>query len=876
MKNDKNELSPMMQKYFEIKGKYQDCLLFFRLGDFYEMFFEDAVTASKVLELTLTGRDCGLEERAPMCGVPYHAVDTYVAKLIENGYKVAICEQLNSPNDTKGMLERDVTRVITPGTVIEENILDNKKNNYIASVFNTPDKNGIAWADISTGEFYLLELENNVDLLQQFLVAIHPSEIIANRVLALEAKEYQYVKNGDLPKFFGYFDWAFEYGTAYERICKQLNVSTLQSYECEDKKTAIGAAGALTEYLHETQKRALVQINKISYVSTRAYMLLDVNTKRNLELTESMRDKKKYGSLLWVLDKTSTCMGARKMRKWIEQPLQDCGLINDRLDSVEELINDALLRNNSSELLDKIRDIERLCGKIAYGSVNPKDCIAIRESLFRLPKLKQSLANVKSKKLKRIKADIVTLDNIADLLEKAIDDDAPALIKDGGYIKSGYDKELDELKNASKNGADWLNDLEKKERESTGIKNLKIGYNKVFGYYIEVSNSNLNQVPYYYQRKQTLTNGERFITDDLKRIEDTILGANEKALRLEYRLFTEIRAKLEQVITALQQNANAVSELDCLISLAKTAVENNYVKPKINNKVSVISIKNGRHPVVEKLVKSNRFIPNDTLLDDTENRMMIITGPNMAGKSTYMRQVALLTLLAHIGSYVPAEYAEIPLTDRIFTRVGASDDLIFGQSTFMVEMLEVATILNNATSKSLLVLDEIGRGTSTYDGLSIAWAVVEYVSNHIKAKTLFATHYHELTELENTLQSVKNYRITVKEFNDSVIFLYKIARGGANKSFGIEVASLAGVPQIVLKRAKEILKSLETADINRDTNAIMLGGIGVNKGKQIGFLDGDTEKDKLINEIKDIDIDNCTPMQAISILQDLIIKSKKC
>jgi len=867
-------ISPMMQRYLELKDNYKDCLIFFRLGDFYEMFFEDAVTASKVLELTLTGRDCGLNERAPMCGVPYHAVDNYIAKLIENGYKVAICDQLNTPNDTKGMLDRDVTRVITPGTIVEENILDNKKNNFLCSVFCKSEGTGIAWADISTGEFYLLELPVGNDLMQEFLIAIHPSEIIANKELAVAAKNFAYVNSGNLPKFSGYFDWAYDYDTAVDRLKKQLSVTTLESFECQDKRLAICAAGALVEYLHETQKRALIQINKLSYVSTNAYMLLDNNTKRNLELTEAMRDHKKRGSLLWVLDRTCTCMGARKIRKWLEQPLQAEQLINERLSAVEEILTDDMLRENIKVILDKIRDIERLAGKVAYGSVNPRDCLAIKESLCALPTLKAVLSKVKAKKLKTVRDSIDPSKSISDLLENAIDSEAPAVLKDGGYIKKGYNADLDELRSASQNGSEWLNKLEKSEREKTGIKNLKIGFNKVFGYYIEISNSNLAQIPYNYQRKQTLTNGERFITEELKHIEDAILGANEKALRLEYHLFTEIREQLEKIIANLQQNADAVSELDCLTSFATTARENKYAKPKINQKIKNIAIKNGRHPVIEKLTAGGHFISNDTLLDNDENRVMIITGPNMAGKSTYMRQVALITLMAHCGSFVPADSAEIPLTDRIFTRVGANDDLTFGQSTFMVEMVEVATILNNATQESLLILDEIGRGTSTFDGLSIAWAVIEYVCNQIKAKTLFATHYHELTELEGILKSVKNYRITVKELNDTIVFLYKIARGGANRSFGVEVAALAGVPQIVLSRAKEILKMLEESDINRDTNSIMVGGIGVNKGKQISFLE-DKNNDEIINVLKSTDIDNCTPMQAFNILQNLVEKVKK-
>lgn len=870
-------ISPMMQHYLALKEDYKDCIILYRLGDFYEMFFDDAVKASKFLDLTLTGRDCGLPERAPMCGVPFHAVDSYISRLIEGGFKVAICEQMNTPEEAKGMVTREITRVITPGTLVEENILDENKNNYLASICKINNTYGISWCDVSTGELNLAQIEGERAQTRaiDFLVSISPKEIIADDETSELSLNLPIVQNGTLPKFSKYFKWAFDYDTAIKTICKQLNVLTLEGYECQDKISAVSACGAIIEYLLDTQKRALSHINTLNYLTFSSFLMLDSNAKRTLELTETMRDRRKKGSLLNELDQTSTAMGARNLHQWVGQPLYDSKQINDRLNSVEELIISDAMRVQIKELLSPMRDIERLAGKIAYGSINPKDCLSIRDTLQRLPELKRVLSGAKTPLIGEISKDIDTLDQVYELLDKGIDDQAPALTKDGGYIKKGFSAELDDYRDARDNGAKIIAAIEAAEKEETGIKTLKTGYNRVFGYYIEVTKSFLELVPYRYERKQTLLGCERFITPELKEAEQKILGAAEQALKLELKLFADIKAVLSSAVSSLKKTASAIAKLDCLNSFAIVAIKNNYVKPKINDSIKQIKIVNGRHPVVENSIKKGEFIPNDTLLDEKENRTMIITGPNMAGKSTYMRQVALITIMAHIGSFVPADSAEISLTDRVFTRIGASDDLTVGQSTFMVEMVEVAAIANNATKNSLLVLDEVGRGTSTFDGLSIAWALIEYVCNVLKAKTLFATHYHELTELEGVLENVRNYRILVKEFNEKIVFLHKIARGGANKSFGIEVASLAGVPDSIVKRAKGILKKLEESETLKDTNAIMIDGLGKSKGKQLSFLDDSDKYGEVINILKDTNIEECTPLDAFSILKNLIEKVDK-
>lgn len=871
-----NNMSPMMKHYLTLKEQYKDCILLFRLGDFYEMFFEDAETASRILDLTLTGRDCGMTERAPMCGVPYHAIDGYIVKLVDNGYKVAICEQLTTPAESKGMVERDVVRIITPGTLTDETMLIEKQNNYIASVIINGNNTGIAWTDISTGEFYLYEFDNSKTNIEDLLLTIKPKEIISSEQAFMLSSDLNTVKCNELPKFQCYYNWAYDYGNAYKTLLKQLNVITLDSFEVSDKKYAISAAGALVEYLLETQKRTLSHINSLIYLKDNSFMFLDSNTRRNLEITETIRDHKKKGTLLWLLDNTATNMGARLIRKWIEQPLIDSIAINKRLNSVEELIKQSIIRQEILEILPRIRDIERLTGKISYGSVNPRDCISIGESLSRLPELKKKLKNFKTELIVESTNNIDLMEDIEKLLNTSIDPNAPMVMKDGGYIKDGYNAELDELRSARRNGEKWIANIEATEKELTGIKNIKISYNRVFGYFIEVPKSNIDKVPYRYVRKQTLTNCERYITEELKKIEDKVLNAETLAIELEIRLFEEIKSILKTKIIPLQKTSSAVSISDALCSLATVAITNKYVKPRINDKIAAIKIIEGRHPVVEALLSTNEYVSNDTLLDTKENSTMIITGPNMAGKSTYMRQVALITLMAHIGSFVSAKEAEISITDRIFTRVGASDDVSYGQSTFMVEMVETAAILNNATPKSLLILDEIGRGTSTYDGLSIAWAVMEYINSRVKAKTMFATHYHELTELEGTLPGVKNYRILVNEQKSKIIFLHKIVRGGTNKSFGIEVASLAGVPNEVIDRAKQIAKALEANDINKDSNSIMLGAIGLKESnlKQLSFV-AENKETEIIRTLKDLKIDNCTPMQAFMILTELIEKAKK-
>lgn len=875
---DMNKISPMMRHYLEMKEKHKDAVLMYRLGDFYEMFFEDAEVVSRELELTLTGRDCGLSQRAPMCGVPYHAVDTYISRLINKGYKVAICEQLTTPKDQKGMVERDVIRVITAGTVIEDAMLDDKKNNYIASIFYSDSAIGLSWADISTGELMLVEFNGNDSArqLECLLTAISPNEIIAsaNTLNAIKAEQLNKNLFSNLPPVEPYYDWAYQYNNAKETLTRQLKVSTLDAYECTDKKFAISAAGALFEYLIETQKRSLSHFNKLTYFKAHRYMHLDANTRRNLELTETIREKRKTGSLLWLLDKTLTNMGARNLRRWMDSPLIDEAEINSRLSAVENLVKNIKLRGEIERSFVNIRDLERLAGKIAYGSINPREMYAISSSLLLLPQIKRILNNAKAPYIKELSEQITTFDEMAKILSSAISDNAPITIRDGGFIRDGYNKDLDEYRRAGREGKDWLAALEAAEKEETGIRNLKIGYNKVFGYYIEVSKSNIENVPFRYIRKQTLTNGERYITEELKNIEDKLLGASEKAIELEQKLFTELRESLLLVVPELKNTGRAIAIIDTLYALAKVAIDNGYTKPIIAQKVKNINIVNGRHPVVEKLLPKNEFVANDAFLDNNDSRTMIITGPNMSGKSTYMRQVALITYLAHIGSFVPAEKAEISITDRIFTRIGASDDLTLAQSTFMVEMIEVASIIHNATDKSLLILDEIGRGTSTYDGLSIAWAVMEYVSEIIRAKTLFATHYHELTELEGKLKGVKNYRVLVNEHQDTVVFLHRIARGGANKSFGIEVAALAGVPNAITNRAKEIAKLLEYKD-DKDINSVLVNALGAKKHEQISLFNNTSiEATAIIKVLKDTNIERCTPVQAMLILSDLIERAQ--
>ena len=818
---DKEKCSPMMQKYLETKEQYNDCILFYRLGDFYEMFFDDAILVSRELEITLTGKDCGLEERAPMAGIPYHAAENYIARLVSKGYKVAICEQLEDPKTTKGIVKRGVIKVVTPGTVVESNMLEERKNNYIMSICKAGLYFGIAVSDISTGEFYSTEIKetNNFSLLMDEISRYSPAEIVANKMMNESEAEILKIKT----RFPEVYITSCDESYFSEDISKTVqNFRLVDSKgndieKADDKLLSIASINALKEYITSTQMTDLSHINKVVIYSVSKYMSLDINARRNLEITEKLRDRSKKGTLLWVLDKTSTSMGGRLLRRWLNDPLIDEVEINKRLGAVEELKNDIMLRGEVIENLKKVYDIERLAGKMAYGNGTPRDMITLKNSLSRLPDIRQVLQNLNSEYLKEIYQNIDELKDIHELIEKSIVDDPPMTTKDGGYIKLGYDENIDTLKHATTDGKSWLMKLEADEKEKTGIKSLKIGFNKVFGYYIEVTNLYKDMVPDTYIRKQTLTNGERYITEELKNMENQILGAEEKVIKLELEAFRQIREEIAQNVKRMQKTAEAISSLDVLTSFAQVAEEMNYCKPTIN-KDGILNIKEGRHPVIEKMLSSGEFVSNDTYLDTDQNRLAIITGPNMAGKSTYMRQVALITLMAQVGSFVPATEATIGVVDKIFTRVGASDDLSMGQSTFMVEMMEVASILKEATKNSLVILDEIGRGTSTYDGLSIAWAVAEYIADKEKcgAKTLFATHYHEMTTLEKEGNGIKNYSIAVKEKGEDIIFLRKIVEGGTDESYGVHVAKLAGVPKDVTKRANEILKSLERKSVLKD------------------------------------------------------------
>ncbi len=854
-------LSPMMQHYMEVKEKYKDCVLFYRLGDFYEMFFDDAKKVSEMLGLTLTGKDCGLAERAPMCGVPFHAADSYIAKLVELGEKVAICEQLEDPATAKGIVARDVVRVVTAGTVIEDKQLDEKANNYICSAFKTDLDVALAWADITTGEFSATEFkgEKSEELAISFMCKLAVREIICNDDMLFACKDFPEVKRGVLPKFSCYVGWAFNYTAAENCLLKQFNAKSIAAFPVAGRNNAICAAGALIQYLNETQKHILSNIDGINYLSGDSYMTLDSAAIKNLELVKSLGTGKKYGSLFWLLDKTHTAMGARLLSKIILSPMCNKDSINYRLDGVEELYKSTVVRLSIADMLKQIKDIERLSGKISNGNLTPRDCVAISQSLSIIPNIKFQLSGFDSKILKSIVNEMPELSDIAKLIDDAIiTENTPVQTKDGGYVKSGYNQKLDELRAVRNDSTSLINEMESLERDRTGIRNLKISYNRVFGYYIEVTKSFLDKVPLNYQRRQTLANSERFITPALKELEEKILTSNEQALKLELIIFNDIKEKLSENIANLKKISSAIATLDVLVSFAEIARTNRYVRPEIVESCEPLVIKEGRHPVVEAISKE-KFIPNDTLLDEGENRTMILTGPNMAGKSTYMRQTAIIALMAHIGCFVPAKSASIPVIDRIFTRVGASDNLIADQSTFMVEMIEVASILQNATRHSLLILDEVGRGTSTYDGLSIAWAVIEHLTQNIGAKTMFATHYHELTSLENKLSGVKNYKIAVKEINGNVVFLRKIMRGGANRSFGIEVASFAGVPQSVTDRAKGLLKVIEK------------GGVRIEKEQAEELVKEVSEIEKILSEL---DMNSVSPMQAFMILSDLSEKAK--
>lgn len=877
-------LTPMMQQYVKTKEEYKDCILFYRLGDFYEMFFDDAITASKELEITLTGKDCGLEERAPMCGIPYHAVDNYLNKLVSRGYKVAICEQLEDPKQAKGIVKRDVIRIVTPGTNLSMAALDETKNNYIMSVVYLADTFGIAAADISTGDFLVTEVDTSRKLMDE-ICKYMPAEIICNEAFYFMSGVNLEDLSGRLGIAISSLDsWFFDDNLCTKAIREQFHVGSLEGLGLQDFPCGTIGTGALLQYLHETQKTGLSQLTNIICYTTGKYMLLDSSTRRNLELTETLREKNKRGSLLWVLDKTKTAMGARMLRSYVEQPLIQKNDIEERLDAVDLLKKEAISREELREYLSPIYDLERLISRITFQSANPRDLIAFKQSLEMLPHIKYILDGLNCDLLNQIQDDLDSLEDLYTLVDESIMEEPPLAMKEGGIIKDGYNEEVDRLRSAKTDGKTWLAELEAEEREKTGIKNLKIKFNKVFGYYLEVTNSYKDLVPDYYFRKQTLANAERYSIPKLKELEDTILGAEEKLNGLEYELYSNVRNKIAAEVVRVQRTAKAIAGLDALCSLAFVAERNHYVRPKINEK-GLIDIKSGRHPVVEKMIPNDLFIPNDTYLDDKKNRISIITGPNMAGKSTYMRQTALIVLMAQIGSFVPADSAKIGITDRIFTRVGASDDLASGQSTFMVEMTEVANILRNATKNSLLILDEIGRGTSTFDGLSIAWAVVEYISNKrlLGAKTLFATHYHELTELEGKIDSVNNYCIAVKEKGDDIVFLRKIVKGGADKSYGVQVAKLAGVPDIVIGRAKEIASELSDADITAKVQSLSVSEPEPKRKKtkkydevdlaQMSLFDT-VKDDDVLEELKNLDVTHMTPMDAMNTLYRLQSKLK--
>ena len=878
------KLSPMMQQYMETKSQYPDCILFYRLGDFYEMFFDDALTASKELEITLTGKNCGMEERAPMCGVPYHAVDGYLTKLVSKGYKVAICEQVEDPKQAKGIVKREVVRIVTPGTILDAAAIDESKNNYIMCIVYIADRYGLSVADVTTGDYFVTELPDGQKLKDE-IFKFMPSEIICNESFYMSGMDLEDMKNRLGITIYSLESWYFDDEICKSKLMEHFKVSSLQGLGLADYDCGVISAGALLQYLLETQKNDLSHMTHITPYTTGKYMMLDSSTRRNLELCETLREKQKRGSLLWVLDKTKTAMGARTLRKYIEQPLIERTEIERRLDAVTELKEEAISREEIREYLSPVYDLERLITRITYGSANPRDLTAFSTSLEMLPAIHYILEDMKSDLLCEICKEMDTLEDLCSLVKSAIAQEPPIAMKEGNIIRDGYSEEVDTLRRAKSDGKTWLAKLEEQEREKTGIKNLKIKYNKVFGYYLEVTNSYKELVPEYYTRKQTLANSERYITPELKELEDTILGAEDKLYALEYELYCTVRDTIAGEVIRIQKTAKAVAALDVFTSLALVAERNNYIRPTINVQ-GKIDIKDGRHPVVEQMIPNGSFICNDTVLDDKKQRISIITGPNMAGKSTYMRQVALIVLMAQLGSYVPASKANIGLVDRIFTRVGASDDLASGQSTFMVEMTEVANILRNATSKSLLVLDEIGRGTSTFDGLSIAWAVVEYISDAklLGAKTLFATHYHELTELEGKINNVNNYCIAVKEKGDDIVFLRKIVKGGADKSYGIQVAKLAGVPDIVINRAKEIVEELADEDITSRVSEIASREAEAKKKTKSKKYDEvdiaqfslfDTVKDDdVLEELKAIDVGNLTPIDALNTIYRLQNKLK--
>ena len=876
-------LSPMMAQYMETKKQYHDCILFYRLGDFYEMFFDDALTASKELEITLTGKECGLEERAPMCGVPYHAVDSYLSRLVQKGYKVAIAEQMEDPKLAKGLVKREVIRVVTPGTITSAQALDETKNNYLMGIVYLADKMGVSVVDNTTGDFLVTEVSTDRALFDE-INKFSPAEVICNDAFSMSGISLE-----DLKDRYHFTVSTLDSHFFQDESCRKLlrehfKVGSLEGLGLGDYDCGVIAAGAVLQYLYETQKSTLDHLTTIVPYATGNYMVLDSSTRRNLELLETMREKQKRGSLLWVLDKTRTAMGARLLRAWIEQPLIRKEEILKRQNAIEELNLNYISREELGEYLNPVYDLERLIGRISYKTANPRDLLAFRNSIAMVPHIKQLLGEFTSDALKELTEELDPLEDLNDLISRAIVEEPPITVREGGMIKDGYNEEADRLRHAKTEGKTWLAELEARERDSTGIKNLKVKYNKVFGYYFEVTNSFKDLVPEYFIRKQTLTNAERYTTDELKNLEDVIMGAEDKLFSLEYDLFCEVRDAIAAEVVRIQKTARAIAAVDVFVSLSTVATRNNYVKPQINEKGN-IQIKGGRHPVVEKMMRDDMFVANDTTLDNSKNRISIITGPNMAGKSTYMRQTALIVLMAQIGSFVPADQANIGICDRIFTRVGASDDLASGQSTFMVEMTEVANILRNATRNSLLILDEIGRGTSTFDGLSIAWAVVEHISNTrlLGAKTLFATHYHELTELEGLMSGVTNYCIAVKEQGDDIVFLRKIVKGGADKSYGIQVAKLAGVPDSVINRAKELVEQLVDSDLAARTREIAEGSAPAGhkpvpkpddvEMSQLTLFDT-VREDDIIEELKNLELGNMTPIDALNTLYRMQTKLK--
>lgn len=861
-------LTPMLQQYFEIKSQYQDCLLLFRLGDFYELFDEDAKVASKVLEITLTGRDAGTGSRIPMCGVPYHAADSYIATLVKQGFKVAVCEQVEDPKKAKGVVKREVVRVITPGTVIDGELLQTKTNNYLTVLSWHQKVVGLASVDISTGEFRVTELTgpNLSTSLVAELDRLSPAECLVEPALMEQDSIISSVKERLGWRLVAYNGRAFQRDSAYKALVQQLQVASLSGFNLEDKPAAVKAAGAAVAYLAETQMRSLSHITTVQYYSVDGFMVIDSATRRNLELTQTLRQGSFEGSLLWVLDDTQTAMGGRLLRQWLERPLIDIDQIRRRQDAVLALYNDTMLRAGLRESLSQISDLERLCSRVVYGTANARDLVSLRTSLGKLPELVSQLETGSTgETLSLITAQIDLLSDLYDLLNRSLVDDPPISVREGGLIREGYNKDLDELRQLSRDGKQWITDLEQKERERTGIKSLKVGFNKVFGYYIEVTRANLSLVPKDYHRKQTLANAERYITEELKQKEAQVLGAQDKAVELEYELFVQVRQTAAAAAPRILQTAHAIAQLDVLCSLAQVAVDRDYVRPELGPSGQII-IEGGRHPVVEAMLKDTRFVPNDVRLDRNSSQVIILTGPNMAGKSTYLRMVACITLLAQIGSFVPAESARIGLVDRIFTRVGASDDLGTGQSTFMVEMNEIMLALSQGTARSLVIIDELGRGTSTYDGMALARAVAEYIHDQLGALTIFSTHYHELADLELTHSRIRNYRMEVLERGSDVIFLYKVMRGRADKSYGIHVAKLAGLPKKVLNRARQILQELET------TQAFKQATLDSLMAQEETVVSSEPEQPlpegakRVLDELGDIDINRLTPLEALNLI----------